>query len=468
MKKNGKTLVLLGVILFIMLLTWVIPSGSFSTGEYVSNGVNPTGLFDFFVMVYYAFTLKAMDIIYILMIGGAYGVLSKADSYRKLVDKLANVVKKNDIIAMMLVTFLVALFVSITNEFLVVLGVLPFIVSVFLKAGKDRLTALSASFGGLFIGIIGKTFGTYGMAALNEALELTVTSSIVYKLILFVLAYMLYNLFAILHMKKVEVVDETKYDLFITEEYVEKKSKKSKVKRVWPLIVISSIVILIGVLAFISWDKSFGIEIFKNAYEAIGKVKYANMPIMTNILGSVTEFGTWNTMFLDFVILVSIVLIAIIDKMSVNAFFTNFHNGIRKIYKVAFIYVLINCVYVIFYYFPIGITIMNFILGKGTFNMFTLLIVGFIGLLFAVDYEMVGNALGTYLAILFAEKAAETGLIIYLGMSIATLVVPTSYILMIALHYLEIPYTKWFSYIWKFLLSIIVVILLVLAIMCFM
>ena len=468
MKKNGKTLVLLGVILFIMLLTWVIPSGSFSTGEYVSNGVNPTGLFDFFVMVYYAFTLKAMDIIYILMIGGAYGVLSKADSYRKLVDKLANVVKKNDIIAMMLVTFLVALFVSITNEFLVVLGVLPFIVSVFLKAGKDRLTALSASFGGLFIGIIGKTFGTYGMAALNEALELTVTSSIVYKLILFVLAYMLYNLFAILHMKKVEVVDETKYDLFITEEYVEKKSKKSKVKRVWPLIVISSIVILIGVLAFISWDKSFGIEIFKNAYEAIGKVKYANMPIMTNILGSVTEFGTWNTMFLDFVILLSIVLIAIIDKMSVNAFFTNFHNGIRKIYKVAFIYVLINCVYVIFYYFPIGITIMNFILGKGTFNMFTLLIVGFIGLLFAVDYEMVGNALGTYLAILFAEKAAETGLIIYLGMSIATLVVPTSYILMIALHYLEIPYTKWFSYIWKFLLSIIVVILLVLAIMCFM
>ena len=468
MKKNGKTLVLLGVILFIMLLTWVIPSGSFSTGEYVSNGVNPTGLFDFFVMVYYAFTLKAMDIIYILMIGGAYGVLSKADSYRKLVDKLANVVKKNDIIAMMLVTFLVALFVSITNEFLVVLGVLPFIVSVFLKAGKDRLTALSASFGGLFIGIIGKTFGTYGMAALNEALELTVTSSIVYKLILFVLAYMLYNLFAILHMKKVEVVDETKYDLFITEEYVEKKSKKSKGKRVWPLIVISSIVILIGVLAFISWDKSFGIEIFKNAYEAIGKVKYANMPIMTNILGSVTEFGTWNTMFLDFVILLSIVLIAIIDKMSVNAFFTNFHNGIRKIYKVAFIYVLINCVYVIFYYFPIGITIMNFILGKGTFNMFTLLIVGFIGLLFAVDYEMVGNALGTYLAILFAEKAAETGLIIYLGMSIATLVVPTSYILMIALHYLEIPYTKWFSYIWKFLLSIIVVILLVLAIMCFM
>ena len=285
---------------------------------------------------------------------------------------------------------------------------------------------------------------------------------------MFVMSYALFNLFAILHMKKVEVVDETKYDLFITEEYVEKKSKKSKGKRVWPLIVISSIVILIGVLAFISWDKSFGIEIFKNAYEAIGKVKYANMPIMTNILGSVTEFGTWNTMFLDFVILVSIVLIAIIDKMSVNAFFTNFHNGIRKIYKVAFIYVLINCVYVIFYYFPIGITIMNFILGKGTFNMFTLLIVGFIGLLFAVDYEMVGNALGTYLAILFAEKAAETGLIIYLGMSIATLVVPTSYILMIALHYLEIPYTKWFSYIWKFLLSIIVVILLVLAIMCFM
>lgn len=468
MKKNGKTLVLLGVIVFIMLLTWVIPSGSFSTGEYVSNGVSPTGLFDFFVMVYYAFTLKAMDIIYILMIGGAYGVLSKADSYRKLVDKTAKVVKKYDIVAMMLITFLVSLFVSLTNDFLVVLGVLPFIVSVFLKAGKDRLTALSASFGGLFIGIIGKTFGTYGMAALNEALDLTVTSAIVYKLILFVLAYMLYNLFAILHMKKVKTVDETKYDLFVTEEFVEKKTKKSKGKRIWPLIVISSIVIIIGTLAFISWDKSFGVEIFKNAYDAIGKIEYADMPIITKVLGSVTEFGTWNTMYLDMLVLIAVVLIAVIDKMSVSSFFTNFHNGIRKIYKIAFIYVLVNCVYVIFYYFPIGITVIDFILGNGTFNMFTLLLLGFVALFFAVDYEMVGSALGTYLAVLFAEKAAETGLIVYLGMSIATLVVPTSYILMLALNYLDIPYTKWFSYIWKFLLSIIVVVLLVIAIMCFM
>lgn len=464
MKKHGKTLMIFCIILFLMLLTWFVPSGTFNEGAFVSNGVNPAGIFDLFVFVYYAFTYKAMDIIYILMIGGAYGVLSNVGAYRKLVDKTARVVKKYDIISLLVATLLVGIFTSITNEFIVALGIIPFIVTVFLKAGKDKLTATSAGFGGLFIGIIGKTFSTFGVTTLLETLELTVTTNMAYKIMLFVLAYALYNLFAILHMKKVGEVDHTMYDAYCTESLVE--SKKDKKKAIWPFVTISVITILIGIFGFISWETSFGFAFFNNLYESITKVELLGNPIFKNLLGSATAFGSWTTLFLNVVILIGLVIVALIDKMPVKSFITDFQNGVRKIYKLAFIYTLVNCVYVLFYYFPIGITILNGLLGNGNFNVFVIFIVGFVGLLLAVDYELVGSALASYLAIAYAEQAAATSLVLYIGMGIASFVVPTSYILMLALTYLDIPYKNWLSYIWKFLLAMVAAALVVILLVC--
>jgi uncharacterized ion transporter superfamily protein YfcC len=169
-----------------MVLTWFVPSGTFSTGTFVSNGINPAGIFDFIVFIYYSLSYKAMDIIYILTIGGAYGVLSNVGAYRKLVDKTARFIKKNDVLALCIATLIVGLYTSITSDILIIIGIAPFIVTSFLKAKKDRLTALSAGFGGLFIGLIGKTVGTFGVSSLLTGLKITASSLIGYKIILFV------------------------------------------------------------------------------------------------------------------------------------------------------------------------------------------------------------------------------------------------------------------------------------------
>lgn len=463
MKKNGKTLMIFLFILFLMVLTWFIPTGTYNEGSFVSNGVNPAGIFDLFVFIYYVFTYKAMDIIYILMVGGAYGVLSNVTAYKKLVDKTARFVKKYDIASLLVVTLLIGAFISIANEFIVVLGIIPFIVTVFLKAGKDKLTATSAGFGGVFIGIIGKTFSTYGVTTLLDTLELTVSTNMIYKVILFVLAYGLYNLFAILHMKKTGNVDHTMYDVYCTEAVEEKKGKR---KAIWPFIVVSIITILIGIMAFISWETSFGISLFNDLYKSITSVELLGNPIFKNLLGSATAFGSWTTLFLNVIILIGLIIVSLVDKMDVKSFMNNFQNGTKKIYKLVFIYVLINCVYILFYYFPIGITILNGLLGNGSFNVFFIFIVGFVGLLVAVDYELVGSALSSYLAVSFAEKAAETSLVLYLGMSIASFIVPTSYVLMIALTYLDVPYKDWLKYIWKFLLAMLAAAMVVILLVC--
>lgn len=465
MKKNGKTLMIFLLIIFVMVLTWFVPSGTFSTGTFVSNGVNPAGFFDFVVLIYYSLTYKAMDIIYILTIGGAYGVLSNVGSYRKLVDKTAKFIKKNDILALCIATLIVGLYTSITSDILIIIGIAPFIVTSFLKAKKDRLTALSAGFGGLFIGLIGKTFGTFGVDSLLTGLEVAAGALIGYKILLFVVAYALYNLFAVLHMRRIGDVDDTKYDVYCTESLDERKIKPNKKKRVWHLILVSAIVIIIGAIGYINWETSFGVKVFTNAMESIGKVELFSRPILTNLLGSVTAFGKWTALYMCSIVLVGLFITSLIDRMPISKFISNFQNGVRKIYKVAFIYILANCIYMIFYYFPIGLTIINSLLGT-KFNALALFIVGFVGLLMSVDFDIIGTALGAYLVTLFADQAAQTGMIIYLGMSIAALVVPTSYILMSVLTYLDVPYKNWLGYIWKFLLSIVVVVFIIILLMC--
>ena len=52
MKKNGKTLMIFLIILFLMVLTWFVPTGTFNEGAFVSNGTNPAGIFDLFVFVF--------------------------------------------------------------------------------------------------------------------------------------------------------------------------------------------------------------------------------------------------------------------------------------------------------------------------------------------------------------------------------------------------------------------------------
>ena len=461
MKKNGKIIMIVIFILFFMLLTWIIPPATYNTGAYVANDINPAGLFDIFVLIYYSLTYKAMDIIFLFMVGGTYGVLSHTKGYRKLVDKIGSSIKKDKIVATIILlvsTLLTGIYASITNEILILFLVAPFLVSIFLKGGKDRLTALSAGFGGMLIGMAGKTFGTYGISELTNNLGLTFSSSILMKLVIFVLVYMLYNLFALLHMYKQNKVDETKYDMFATEKF-DVRAKENKRTKVWPFITVSVIAILVAIFAYVSWETSFGVSAFTKLFEAIKGVKIGEQSILVDLLGSVTSFGTWTTMFMNTILLLGVIVLAMFDRMSVNKLILNFQNGVRKIYKVVFIYLLVNCLYVLFYYFPIGVTVINFIIGDGTYNAAKIFLIGFLSLFIAVDFEIIGKAFGSYLATTFASYTSQVGFITYLGMSFAMVIAPTSCLLMIMLTYLDIPYTKWLKYIWKFALAFLWVII---------
>lgn len=467
MKKNGKVLLLIGIGLVMCIISWIVKVGAYQDGLFVSSGITRIGFFDYFIILYYAFYYKVGDILFILSVGGLYGVLSQTDGYRKLVSKASKLIGGYEHIAMLIITFVMGAYTSIAGDVLPQFLLVPFIVTIFLKRGKDKISALCAALGGIFIGTFGLTFGTYGVGEMLTAMGLTVKDGLVFKIITFIFAYGLFNLFAILRMNKQDVVNDLKDDVFATKKLDETGVSRRKQKKVWPTIVVLSVLLVITLLAYINWNTSFGIKFFDDLLVKMNNVKLADISIIPSVLGSFEAFGSWKDMLpLSFVVVVASLVIALVNKVSLFTWMENFGDGMKKIGKVAVMYALCSTIFIITYYFNWPATFINWLFGSGSFNVFSLLIIAIIIATLFVDPEFAGYFFGTYLTATFANKLIPTELIMHLGSAFAMILVPSSCILMMGLSYLNITYKDWMKHIWKFACSMFVVVLIALAIMC--
>lgn len=470
-KKSDKVLIILLFIVAIAVLSWIIPQGFFSYGVYSGMDTVRAGIFDVFIQIIFAVYYNYVDILFILLVGGCYGVISKTKAYRKLVDKTAKLIKGKEHIAMIVTTFVVSLYTSIGDQLLPMFIFVPFIISVFLRNGKDRLTAIAASFGGILVGFVGATFSTYAYDYIGESTGLVINSLIGLKFIVYFLSLILFNVFAILHMRKTKVVDDTEYDLFLPEELNESKVKASKKTKVWPLLLVAGILFVLVILGQINWEGSFGVTKFSEAFTKFESAfKIADIPLFSTLLGSqFTAFGQWdNLLVLTFLVVVATVVIALIDKMKFSDFVLRFDVGIKKLLRVAIIYGLVQTIYVMTVNFQWLPTIINKLLGSGSFSILTILIVSFIAALFLINPGYGNKIYGYYLSANMGERLADSVVIWHLGHAFAAIIAPTSLIVLLALTYLDIPYKKWFKYIWKYALSLFGVVLLILLIRVYM
>lgn len=472
-KKSDKIIIVIIAILFIAVLSWFVSGGYYNSGVFTDYGKLRAGIYDVLYAVYYTFTNQAVmiNVAYLLTIGGCYGVLTQTKAYRKLVDKTANLIKGKEGIAMLAITLLMGIYTSISSQILVLFCVIPFIISIFLRNGCKKLTAISAAFGGLFIGLIGQTVGTFGMESINSLLDTLpapVSLLLPLRIVIFIAAYILFNLFALLYMNKYKKsVDGGKYDIFCPEELDETKVTKRRQVKIWPYIVMFILTIIITMLAYIDWKESFNITFFseiQSKFENFAAVD--GVPIFSALLGqTISGFGE-NTelVFAIFVFLVMTIIFAITNKTSIDKFIRDFGLGLKKISKVAFIYGFTYVIVIMFgrYYWPI--TFINALFGEGTFNIFALTFISIIAFTLCVDFSTFGNAYGSYLIVTYMDDLASATLIWHLGAAIAAIFVPTSFLLLMALTYADVPYIKWLQYIWKFVASFIIVVFIILAI----
>ena len=106
--------------------------------------------------------------------------------------------------------------------------------------------------------------------------------------------------------------------------------------------------------------------------------------------------------------------------------------------------------------------------GKFNYGVSSLLV--FLGCLLNVDmYYIVAGTFSPILSLVTDETVYSSVAILFQGIyGIFSIVGPTSIVLIFALSYLNVPYTTWLKYIWRFILSLIILLALVTLLVVFL
>ena len=255
MKKYNTLFVVTITILVFVLLTWILPI-TYLNGELISGERTPAGFMNLFSYPVFTFYNFIYIFVYLLGIGGIYGLLNKTGAYRLILDKVVNHIKGRETLVLILTVILLAIIVSFTGFTFEALLILPFIASVVLLLGYDKMTAAMVTVGTISVGIIGTTFSKLVAGTFNEILSTSYNDLIWVKVCLLILLSIVLIVNIIFHAKKIE----RNYN--VEESFLVPSKVKEKSVKVWPLVTIFVIFLVCMVIGTIDWSGAFGINFF--------------------------------------------------------------------------------------------------------------------------------------------------------------------------------------------------------------
>ena len=140
MKKHNLFKVLAIVMLVAIVASYFIAArGNEATFlAFAKGAAKPIGFGD--VVVYFAQSFYHFfdAILFVLVVGAFYGVLSRVPSYEKLVNGIASSFKESKLGFVISVTVIFALLSSVAGLELVLFMFIPFVVAIILKMGYDK------------------------------------------------------------------------------------------------------------------------------------------------------------------------------------------------------------------------------------------------------------------------------------------------------------------------------------------
>lgn len=470
MKKNSIIKAIAITFGIYVILSWIIPGGSFSSGSYVKGSTSPVGIGNLFTYPVSTFltSICALIGINVLLIGGLYGVMNKTGAYQKLVDGTVKKFAGNEKKFLVISVVVFALLASLTTLTLPLLILVPFFVAVILLLGFNKMTALLSTVGAILVGNMATMFG-YNMDGynyINLFFGLKTTDNILYKVILFVVlvAIMLYF---VLKTSKVEKVKKARKTTKKTEEEPKEeaivplymKGETSK-KSSTPLVVLFCLGFIIALVSMFNWAGALGVEktIFDTWHKNIMDVKLNGYPIFANILGSINPFGYWSNYDLAMLLLILIVIIGLVYKLKISEIFESAKEGMKEVVSVAFVAVLANILLLIVNTVTDSFMITIFDRINQLPKKATPLSVGLISTLGSVgysDFPYLVNAIYNPIIVSNTNSVKEIAYIMQVMYGFTMLLVPTSVGLVVGLQYLGISFKEWFKENWKLLLSLL-------------
>lgn len=508
MKKHNVLKVIGIAFLVLVVLTWIIPAGSYSSGSYVKSDITPFGIFDFARIPLIAITNLVQYSLVLLVIGGFYGVLNKTGVYTSLVDTVAKKFSKKESQFLIFSICLFAILSSVVGTNFAIFILVPFMVAVIMLLGYNKIIAMLSTIGAMLAGTLASICNTEIFTAFAQYFTLDVTKNIVVNIVFFVIVLVLYILL-VLAVSKTEKIQKkekkvatkaskttktekekktpgrkttkaetkSKKDVLVVKEDTKEKDDillydakaTNKKKSFVPLAVILCLILLISFVAMFNFSTLFKVQFFDTAYENMMGITIGEYPIIKNILGTFTPFGYWTNYEFIMFILLCIPFIAWLYAVKIDDVIDGFASGAKQLLRPA-VYVLFVCVlYAAMYSTSTGdnifYTIIHSLLGwSEKFNAFIVGFITMIGSLIFSDFPALVGTISTPITTAYSDVNLYP-MIAFIIQSIYGLfmfIAPSSMFLIVGLTCFDISYGKWLHIIWKYLVKIFIVIILIL------
>lgn len=460
------------MILLAVVLTWVLPISYSGESGLVTEGRTPVGLFGLLSYPNISVSYFGSTALFVLIIGAFYGVLYNIGAYRALLDTIVKKSKGHENIILAVIMVLIAVFTSAFGAAQGIWVIIPFVISLVLLMGYDRITAALVSVGPIAVGLIGNTFSsTYvldasynatqnGMGIVNAILNTKATDLLLPKTLLLIIGLAILIVCVVMRNSKNKATKKEEDTLVPTV--------KDKKQKVWPMVLTIDLMLLVILLSLISWTTVFNLNWFQKATNWVTSLEIAKVPLFANILGSVKPFENWGIDDITGLVFIATVVIGLIYKVKLGDFITNAVKGMKKALAPAVLIVLAYVVLVVVSYHPIILTIIKPLVSS-KLNIFTMSLSGLISNVFNVDIYYSSSIVLSYVATVIKDTTVyPTIALIWQAMyGFAAIAAPTSLVLIAVLSYLDIPYTKWLKSSWKFLLALLAAVMLLITIMIF-
>ncbi len=483
MKKHNLLKVMLLVLILVVIGSWFLPVYVVNNGDFTIQQSIKIGLFNLASYVGITFQVFGPTILYVLAVGGFYGVLFRIPQYRILLDKIANAFKNREWIFMSIVGLVLALLSSMAGLLVMIIILFPFIISIMLLMGYDKMTIAMLTVGSVIAGLIGTVFSSSAVEGVSAILYESMSEGavniakqdVIWKIALLVVSLALLLINTIQYAKNHKGNEEDLENSRLVPKKVAVKNAKT-----YPLVIVFSILLVVLSLGYISWNL-LGVDLFtkmtdgftnptgtsfiKGLYGALNTVLGVGVNSNMNINNT---FGAWassNGYEAALVVFMASVLISFLYKGSINKYVNSFGEGVKRSLRPALLVILAYIILICMVTVPYEFSFLRHIIDlNGGFSFISMCIVAFVFSVLTVEPYY-----GPVTAVSYITSSSvitgNTGIIAMIWQTmygLSMLVAPTSMVLLVTLSYLDISYSKWLKAVWKLFLELLAVIVIIL------
>lgn len=446
MKKYNVFKVLLITMLVAIVFSFIIPQSSIGYEGIEKGLIHPITLIDSVSNLLTSFSVFISTFLYILVIGVLYALIKKTDKYDAIINNTAFKFKNARSIFLIISILTFGILPAVIGDVIPLLIFVPAFIDIAKKLGFDSKKAILSTVGAILIGNSASLYTYYT----NQILSTTVSSNIIAKIIILVIALVALILYAVLGSKP----EETKLE-------------KVEVKKGLPISIAFDVIMVLLIIGMVPWNAYFGFTAFEDFHNFLLGLKVFDLSIYESIIATtLSPLGSWTVYSLIVLTLIVTIVLAIIYKVKINDLFEAFAKGIKKALPYAMILVIANMILVSVYNSGFYITVISALANMKDSILSTTTLSALSSVVYP-DYTYANQfTLSTISYVITNTSMYNVFAIIFQAIySLTLLISPTSVLILMALHYEDVRYKDWFKYIYKLFLGLLVVFFLIIIIL---